>query len=300
TEGHALAGRLAEWADTIRGSVTAVWPTMPPEIRDRDADVWEALLACADAAGGHWPPAARKAAVALVAESKRSTPSLGVALLTDLRLVFGDANVLGTETILKALHELDEAPWGDLRGKPLDARGLARRLRDYEIRSHNVRVDSAQAKGYARTDFADAWSRYLPVEASHPSQPSPDGDQRRSEGQFTRTDAATDKRPGTVRPSHGTDEPPAQTAPDQHGDGWDGWDASTGRRPGNTAGDETGETGGPGGETGDSATDRREASPPAPGGETGTSLTTCACGQPLFLLTPGRTQCERCRLASAS
>ena len=43
---------------------------MPDGIEDRDADVWEPLLAVADAAGGTWPSRARVAAVALVADSK--------------------------------------------------------------------------------------------------------------------------------------------------------------------------------------------------------------------------------------
>ncbi|MGH3550507.1 MAG: DUF3631 domain-containing protein [Pseudonocardiaceae bacterium] len=176
-EGHALRDRLAEWSDAIRDSVTAVWPDMPGEIRDRDADVWEALLACADAAGGHWPKAARQAAVALVAESKRSTPSLGVQLLADLRLVFGEAEALSTEAILQALHKLDESPWGDLRGKPLDARGLARRLRDYEIRSTKVWVDGHSLQGYRREDLHDAWQRYLrlPIRTEGPEGPEGKG-----------------------------------------------------------------------------------------------------------------------------
>ena len=48
----------------------AAVPDMPDGIADRDADVWEALLAVADAAGGDWPERARVAAVALVADSK--------------------------------------------------------------------------------------------------------------------------------------------------------------------------------------------------------------------------------------
>ena len=36
-----------------------------PEFEDRNADVWEALFAIADAAGGDWPKKAREAAVAL-------------------------------------------------------------------------------------------------------------------------------------------------------------------------------------------------------------------------------------------
>jgi len=161
--GTAICNRLAAWAVAILDSVTDVWPEMPAGIVDRDADVWEPLLAVADAAGGDWPERARVAAVALVADSKRSTPSLGIRLLSDLRDIFKEHEALGTDAILKALHEIEEAPWGDLRGKPLDSRGLANRLRPYAITSKNVRVGIHVVKGYAREDLWDAWQRYLPT-----------------------------------------------------------------------------------------------------------------------------------------
>ncbi len=56
-----------------------------------------------------------------------------------------------TEQVLAALHCLDESPWSDLRGEPLDARGLANRLRQYEIHSTAVRINDKVAKGYKRT-----------------------------------------------------------------------------------------------------------------------------------------------------
>ena len=160
-EGTALRERLEAWADAILDSVTGVWPEMPPGIADRDADVWEPLLAVADAAGGDWPTLAREAAVTLVTDAKQSTPSLGIRLLSDLRAVFGDHDALSTEAILHALHQIEEAPWGDLRGKPLDARGLANRLKPYGITSGPVRIGAQVAKGYKRSDLWDAWERYL-------------------------------------------------------------------------------------------------------------------------------------------
>jgi len=56
----------------------------------------------------------RAAAVALVTEAKDSSPSLGVLLLSDLRDVFMAAETLATTTILDKLHQIDEAPWGDM------------------------------------------------------------------------------------------------------------------------------------------------------------------------------------------
>lgn len=161
-EGHQLRDRLSAWALEVEPFLVGVWPDMPETITDRDADVWEALLAAADAAGRDWPQRARVAAVTLVTASKASTPSLGVRLLADVQTIFGkEDEQLATEHILTQLHKMDEAPWGDLKGKPLDARGLARRLKPYDIGPATIRVHASTAKGYRRSDFLDAWSRYL-------------------------------------------------------------------------------------------------------------------------------------------
>jgi hypothetical protein len=149
---------LAAFAETIP---TGEWPAMPAGIADRNADVWEALLAVADAAGGAWPERARVAAVTHVAAAMGGTPSLGVRLLADLRTIFGDRDHMLSTEILEALNGMDDAPWGDLRGRPLDARGLSRRLSKYGVERHNVRVGSLVSKGYSRDDLADPWRRYL-------------------------------------------------------------------------------------------------------------------------------------------
>ena len=57
---------------------------------------------------------------------------------------------------------IEEAPWQDIRGRPLNDRGLAFRLHEYGIRSRTIRRGDDRAKGYARADFEDAWARYLP------------------------------------------------------------------------------------------------------------------------------------------
>jgi Protein of unknown function (DUF3631) len=160
-EGEALRNQLARWAATVLDDVTKAWPEMPEGIEDRDADVWEALLAVADAAGGTWPERARVTAVTLVTLSKESTPSLGIRLLKDLKSAFGEADHMFTDTILNALHKLDESPWADIKGKPLNDRGLASRLKPYDIKPKLVRIGEDVSRGYTREDFHDAWQRYL-------------------------------------------------------------------------------------------------------------------------------------------
>ena len=160
-EGNALRTQLEDWAATIVHQMASSTPAMPAGVQDRDADVWEALLAVADAVQGDWPTRARVAAVSLVSLAKVGTPSLGVRLLSDLRLVFEDREALSTESLLESLVELDEGPWGDLRGKPLDARRLAHYLRPYGIFSKQIRIGTSTLKGYSKESLWDAWSRYL-------------------------------------------------------------------------------------------------------------------------------------------
>jgi len=164
-----IRGLLATWADGVLEKVTNRWPSMPKGVTDRDADVWEPLLAVADVAGGTWPERARVAAVALVKEARDSTPSLGVRLLSDLQTVFGAADKLATATILRELHDMDEAPWGDLRGKPLSDHGLSKYLKEYGIKPKRVRFGEDVFRGYDRQDFHDAWKRYLPSLDAEPA-----------------------------------------------------------------------------------------------------------------------------------
>lgn len=169
-EGHALRDRISYWTGVAKGSLDGVWPQLPVGLVDRPADVWEPLIALADAAGGTWPDAARSAALDM--SSFVSTDvSLGVRLLADLLTVFGDAEVLRTEKILEALHEIEDAPWSDLYGKPLDARGLARRLRPYGVSSTLARVEGEPPRrGYRREDLWDPWTRYVSDFPSFPRE----------------------------------------------------------------------------------------------------------------------------------
>ncbi len=165
-----LYSRIADWAEGARGAVDGAWPDLPEQVQDRDADVWEALVAVADAAGGRWPQLSRVSAVTHVTDTAGHAPSLGVKLLADLRQVFDGREVLPTTDILAGLLALDEAPWGDLRGRELDARGLSRRLAKYGIKPKVHRTGSVTARGYAAADLVDTWRRYLPDEGKDSSE----------------------------------------------------------------------------------------------------------------------------------
>jgi hypothetical protein len=59
---------------------------------------------------------------------------------------------------------LDESPWGGWSdGAGIKTRELGRRLGRYGIRAKPIRIDGERAgNGYERSQFEDAWTRYLP------------------------------------------------------------------------------------------------------------------------------------------
>ncbi|WP_424920591.1 MULTISPECIES: DUF3631 domain-containing protein [unclassified Streptomyces] len=169
-EGNALRERLGQWAEQVREDIAGRWPEMPEGVTDRPADVWEPLLAVADAAGGDWPERARTACVELVTAARADDKgSLGIRLLTDLRdYVMAGIDRMPTVAILDRLCALDEAPWADMSGRPLDSRGLAKMLGEYmtedntPVKARNIKTAGTVLKGYYAADLHDAWQRYCP------------------------------------------------------------------------------------------------------------------------------------------
>ena len=168
-----IVDNLSTWADEAVPVLEPATPDFPEELGDRAVDVWEPLLAIADMAGGEWPTWARQSAKALSSSSVLEDDSLGVALLKDIHLVFTVRTVdrLASVELASALVEIEESPWGDLRGKPLNASGLARRLKPYKIKPGQIRIAGVSLKGYSKFDFRDAWQRYTPEIGETPETP---------------------------------------------------------------------------------------------------------------------------------
>jgi hypothetical protein len=161
-EADAIVEGLRLWAKANVQPLQDARPDIPAQLDDRAADGWEPLLAIADAAGGDWPKRARTAAMALSVGDAREDDSLGVLLLRDIRAIFEERGVdrIASGELVKALVAMEEAPWGDLEGKPLDTRTLARLLRAFGIRPRQARFGEKTLKGYERNHFLDAWERY--------------------------------------------------------------------------------------------------------------------------------------------
>jgi Protein of unknown function (DUF3631) len=166
--GDVIRDRLAALAAGAVEALRFARPTIPVELGDRAADGWEPLLAIADLAGGDWPDRARRAAKSLSGHDSRDADNddLAVRLLDDIRRVLDEiaSDRIASKDLAARLCEIEESPWGDLRGRPLDSVRLARLLKPLEIRPRTVRFDDVtRAKGYLREQFQDAFARYLPV-----------------------------------------------------------------------------------------------------------------------------------------
>jgi hypothetical protein len=161
---------LASWAQDATTDLAEARPEVPAALDDRAEEAWEPLLAIALFAGADWPERARISALELSGGKASADEALGVWLLRDIHDVFtregGDR--LSSATLAASLNEIETSPWGDIRGKPLDPRGLARRLKRFEIGPRSIRLnDETTPKGYLLEQFADAFSRYLGASERH-------------------------------------------------------------------------------------------------------------------------------------
>lgn len=178
-----LRNKTARWALDHLAELQEADPEVPPQLHDREADNWRALLAIADAAGGEWPETARKAARALsVAGRPSDDDAPGVVLLGDLRAIFEaeEAPTLFTDRLLVKLHELQDRRWAEWRNdRPLTSVQLAALLRPFGVQPRQIRIGGKSTKGYERQAFEDAFSRYLPpLDPKHPKQVNGDKDLR--------------------------------------------------------------------------------------------------------------------------
>jgi hypothetical protein len=160
-----IRARIQAWAEASIDALAAARPTMPEGVRDRRAEIWEPLLVVADAAGGDWPKRARAACRHFEVDSDPDDkPSLGLRLLRDIKTLFGDHDRMFSADIVRELTSGEESEWSDLWGKPLDQRRLAKELKRYGVESQEVRIGTANRKGYIAygdTGLGQAWRRYL-------------------------------------------------------------------------------------------------------------------------------------------
>ena len=158
-----LARKAARWVSDNLGRLTGADPELPVRLGSRAADNWRPLIAVADAAGGHWPETARRAAVLLSGNDEELSHQ--IMLLMDIQAMFegSDRERMPSETICSKLTQLKDRPWCEWRNRSeITQTQLAGLLRPFDIKPHSIRVGERTPKGYELAQFEDAFARYLP------------------------------------------------------------------------------------------------------------------------------------------
>jgi hypothetical protein len=174
-------------------------PEIP--VNDRAAEKWEPLIIVADAAGGHWPERARKAAAIMEADAALlETVPREIQILSDIRDAIGHNPFTATAGILEKLWNISESPWGD---EHLTSTKLAALLRQFGVTP--TRNADGSARGYRLADLAPAFAVHLPQRpepVSFPHNPSEPVRTRQSPGQsvsrLTGSDGLPSKGPQPV------------------------------------------------------------------------------------------------------
>jgi len=150
---------------------------------DRAIENWDPLFAIAEVAGGEWPAKALSAARAVSANRAADDDEDRILVLTHIRHIMADAEIMrdhpdqiSTDDLLNALVARDDGPWAERWATDVAAAGvklkrpagaLAELLKPFGIKPKQMRIRGQKVRGYERSKFEEAWTRYLEPEPSH-------------------------------------------------------------------------------------------------------------------------------------
>jgi hypothetical protein len=167
----ALRAEMQAFAARTALDVVAAEALLPRTFGTAARANWAPLLAIAQAIGARHVRRALAAAEAL--QQAEPAPASNLALLADIRALAavgpnGGSGVTTAQLIERLTADV-ERPWASIRrGRKLDARELAERLRAFGLRPATLRLaDDGFARGYRTADLSDAFDRYLSAVTSH-------------------------------------------------------------------------------------------------------------------------------------
>jgi hypothetical protein len=147
-----LKARISQWSKNELEALYEAEPTLIEELSDRAFEIAEPLLAIADRMPG-WHDRGREALTFLLRGETAALSAQAQALqhARDYMENHGE-------------DRIRSAVLTELCGLTVDRSGtrkLANMLRPYGIEPSTYRFNGKPDKGYLRTDFEDAWERYL-------------------------------------------------------------------------------------------------------------------------------------------
>jgi hypothetical protein len=162
---------IAKWAEASKTRVKRYYRTHGLEfLKDREEELWLPLFSvCAVAAPERLKELEVVAGQLAAVKASAEGTEIGVTLLKDIRDVFDrmQEGRITSSTLVYELVHIADGPWQSWsRGRGLEPRSLARLLRPFRVEPHNLRLEDQIVKGYERSDFTEAWARYLAPEAS--------------------------------------------------------------------------------------------------------------------------------------
>jgi hypothetical protein len=159
-----LRSQALRWSIDNGESLKGAEPEMPNGFDNRLGDNYRLVLAIADLAGGEWPEKVREAVQKLAGNV--DTASVGTRLLADIKAISDEGKVdcISSADLTGKLAAEPDSEWAEWKsGKPITQNQLSRLLRPFRIHPRQVRtgIGDKQVRGYAFSQFEDAWNRYL-------------------------------------------------------------------------------------------------------------------------------------------
>ena len=169
-----LARKTARWCHDNFDDLREADPQIAEGLNDRAADNWRPLFAIADLIGHECAITSRVAAIELnKSEHDEENTSASTLLLGDIQDIFETTRQdrLSSQALLSNLHDMEERPWADWnRGREITANQIARHLKPFGVKPKKMRIYNESVRGYERSQFDDAFDRYLDGTVEHESK----------------------------------------------------------------------------------------------------------------------------------
>ena len=157
-----VRSKLLKWGLGHQDDIRFAKVSLPRIENDRAMDNWHPLFCIASKLDNEWIDKCIKSYKILT--FNKDEKSHQIQLLEDIAEIFEVTNYerIFTTELISHLIQMEEKPWVDwLRGKPINANALSKMLAGFDISSTTLRRDYNRKKGYKRSDFEDAFTRYL-------------------------------------------------------------------------------------------------------------------------------------------
>jgi hypothetical protein len=163
-----LSREVKQWCE-VNNSAFVDMQVAPLAVdNDRCRDNYEPLLRIAACISDTIESEAREASVA-AALLQQATDDSGEQLISDIKRIF-DGNKLLLEIrsvdLAAKLRSLEGGVWSHSHGnKAIDPTRMSQMLELFEVSPGRIRIDGKQYRGYTKTSFDDAFSRYCSADA---------------------------------------------------------------------------------------------------------------------------------------